>query len=608
MKKSIINRNYSLLVLLLLILYITYLNIPINTNMRGGDSNDTNNPYDSMIPEKLDKMLMKHSSLYAFLNNNFIIYSIITIILLIPALYYGFIQYNIIGVPMIGKDPALVWDEEGAQFLSDFFVLSRQKNGLNPPGTVKVDPAFLNNFDEKAAALINKQKAGIDLFCNIMAPCDICKCAGPDPNFAGNPDMAPIIPYGGPECRTANFTGSIIEGLGPSTTELKGTSDIINNYNQQFDYSHRVFGELPNCCCHIFNRYGVTPTNTSRAAADILTKKGTTGNPVSGNELSQINLLIPGAPPISNTTFPLGLPTELGCEPLSIALFDDGTGSKTLVPANKGNYALAMFQACLSTTPIKTTQPEIRSSDPAVTSSSVNPLSYTPNNLGLAPYDTNMSECFANGVINNTKLASDKGISANFMFRNEALWNEIKPRINKTSIQIVNMTPFMTDPTILTPSTPTWWAQQPNAPRWPTIAPFQGTGVVTSYYYNYTVSYTTTTVNDSVLFGVGAKVTPSGPVPITNTNTDAYSNTTRMEMVIDNYLKEVYLTPVTKPTNIYCTIDISTMDDANKQIDRFLKFGLTAQNDPTYTWGGMTSPTAYPDRYFYPKSGQFIFP
>ena len=50
MKKSIINKNYSLLILVLLILYITYINLPadkINVQSGGGFV-DPNSPFFSM--------------------------------------------------------------------------------------------------------------------------------------------------------------------------------------------------------------------------------------------------------------------------------------------------------------------------------------------------------------------------------------------------------------------------------------------------------------------------------------------------------------------------------------------------------------------------------
>ena len=70
MKKTIFNQNYSLLVLVLLILYITYINIPDNLNMKGGAPN----PYDTFSQENLNKVLMKESVLFSVLYNYWYVY------------------------------------------------------------------------------------------------------------------------------------------------------------------------------------------------------------------------------------------------------------------------------------------------------------------------------------------------------------------------------------------------------------------------------------------------------------------------------------------------------------------------------------------------------
>ena len=69
MKKSILSRNYSLLILVLLILYITFINLPIDkVNMKGGEVVDLNNPYLTMDTDKLIKNLEKFSPIYKYLN------------------------------------------------------------------------------------------------------------------------------------------------------------------------------------------------------------------------------------------------------------------------------------------------------------------------------------------------------------------------------------------------------------------------------------------------------------------------------------------------------------------------------------------------------------
>lgn len=577
MKKSIINRNYSLLALILLILYITYLNIPISSNMTGGGPDS--NPLDSLNEDKLKKHLMKISTVYSILNTYFYVYVTIVVILLGITLYFGYQQYVIQGVPIAGVKPGIDWDNEGTEFLTSFFIMSRQKNGLNPPGAYKIDDKYLVDFDKKAGDFVSGQKIGIDLFCNIVAPCNICACSGPDPNYGHDVSLAPIISYTGPECKGKET----LEGPGAAT---------INDYNLKYDYSHRVKAGLPNCCCHLFNKFGINPNNVSLATITRL-------NAITAEAEEEVNAVLPMIGDITNTTFPLGLPIEIGCEPggEKVASFLDGKpvtdGKPSESTAYNGNYALAMFQSCLSNKPVAYKAATVSGSGNLPVVPNENSNSTEPNK-GIEPYKTNLtgdttanppikSSCFNElGVINTTTLSADKGISANFMFRNEKLWKDIQNRSKTPSSSILDISKYLYGSTppfdITSTASGSWWSEK-GGPSWPAVAPFIGEGVDNTYFYMYT--------------------RPDKPTPI------------RFELKIDRYLQEVYADPVIRPsTNPYCIKPISELNDST--ISAFLNFGISALNDPTFIDNSsgkpVITPTSTKYRYYYPKSGTFVFP
>jgi hypothetical protein len=577
MKKTIINRNYSLLVLILLVLYVTYIIIPNNTNMMGGSSP---NPFDSMDETKLTTHLMKTDSLFNILNKYFTIYIAINVILILASLYFAYFQYAIQGIPAAGIQPVTSWDNSGATFLTDFFLLSRQKLGLNPPN-ITINPDFLKDFDNNAINLVSEQKPGVDLFCNIISPCDICGCTGPDPNYAGDVEDAPIVPYGGPGCVAKE---TFMEGATGSAEPAIPDASVINNYKDKFDYSHRILGNgLPNCCCHLFKKYNI-PSNWPSSKIDDLMKLGAGENPppLKGDELEKLlgDARFAGIDKLPS----LGLPNEIGCEPEKLGEFK-GNDGKT-VKANNGNYALAMFQSCLSNKPNKKVPASISSSDPNNNTSLPADTSITNPNDGKTPYDINIKECFDDaGKINDKRLAADKGISQNFVFRNELLFDEIKKGRKSTTPSSTNKSLDMTK--YIGNFNGTWWKDNAG-PAWPfnILFPDPNNSVSTQYYYTY------------------------------------YSK--RYELKIDNHLQEVYVDPQRKQKNKNCTIEIidiakiksvSNITITQGDVDamkKFIEFGLEAKNDETFMDFSKNPPierkTASKKRYIKKKGGKFIFP
>lgn len=566
MKKSIINRNYSLLILILLILFITYINIPISTNMRGGGEAEEN-PYDKMTPEDLDKNLMEHDSVYKFLNTYYNIYLGILIILLGVAIYFIYDQANLEGLPGV-INPALSWDNEGATFLNTYFGVSREKNKTSPPGSSGLNSNDLAGFDDRVADMIKTVRPGVDLFCNIIAPCNICTCKGPDPSYAGLPSDAPIITYEGVECGPPEQTEHFIEGA-TAKVPVANPAKELKKQREKLGMDHRLFGTIPNCCCHLFNTVGL---DIAKITDDDVLKKfllvgsDKANEPIDNSDLTKflsVKTIADGVyqregPGITsgaynNKTQPIGMAPEVGCEPLE-EIKPLNTPSGSVLP-NNGNFALAMFQACLSNKPIEYKGAAVTTEGEGTTTADVAPDSSKPN-AGKSPLELNKKACALK--LNSpdeleVSLKLDRGMSKNFMHRNKKLMKKIDTIIKNAKLNITNV-PFDIRPYLgkIPNSTNAGpgddkdfirpWAGGP----WPTdkdhIA-FKGNGVVTEYYYKYTD--TNVTPNREIIY----------------------------ELKIDNYLREIYGFPVKtgKQRNESCVTELVATTDTLKL---FLDTGL----------------------------------
>ena len=538
MKKSIINRNYSLLVLILLILFITYVNIPTSSIMKGGSAGTSK--YDSMSKDKLTEELMKSNSLFMVLNKYFYGYVGIIVVLISIAIYYYYQLALVQGIPGL-VTPVVGWDNEGATFLTQYFILDRENKGLNAPGTVKVPPEALKDFNKNTTDLIGNYRSGVDIFCNIVSPCNICECSGPDPKYEGDPADAPTIPYGGSQCKSTaeSFTtvvdGKIVESFAPPTTP----AGKINALRLKLDFSHRRFGGIPKCCCHLFNVIGVDIKTVTDSMATLLTDAGSEKQPTTGNELTpilalsdQTKALIPNVRAIRNTTYPIGIYPEVGCEPS-----EEPEPLKTPsgpVKPNNGNYALAMFQACLSKKPVTYVPAAVTDADAGNEMGTI-PFDSTKPNEGKSPYEVNVAEC----PDYKDKLTTDRGYSSNTIFRNTEFFNAIKNILkqakNKTPVLTFDIKPYIgVLPTASNSSTP--WAGS----AWPVAhAAFKGDGLTTEYYY----------------ISIASK---------------------KYELKIDNYLKEIYAYPIKvgSKRNPYCTIEIKSSDTGGAEASSFLEYGL----------------------------------
>ena len=334
MKKTVLNRNYSLLVLVLLILYVTYINIPDNLSMSGGGADDA----------ALDLKLQKYSVLYKYLSKFFWVYVILVGSLLGYTIYRAFTSDEMFfqGVPLLGYESNFDWDRQGSIFLPAFFNLAKLKYGLFTPGLEPSDPVVAKSFEDDAAVHINdpKNRLAVDVFCNEIVPCNICHCQGPDPNYAGLPSKAPLIYYPGDknnQCHPPSVAEkfiNVVEYLDDPNTPNPGAAII--NHQQMTGISDKHVGMIPNCCCELVHLHikntplNNTPSSTAASreinAANI---SGLTADFIKRSKQAYKNARLMSAE-VANDDGLVGLGSHANCETATKSIQlgqanDDGT-------------------------------------------------------------------------------------------------------------------------------------------------------------------------------------------------------------------------------------------------------------------------------------------
>jgi hypothetical protein len=235
---------------------MTYINLPPDkiNNMTGGAIFDPNNPYLGMDDDELDKHLIEHSIIYLYISKYSWVYWIITVTLFGIAGYFASTQYTIQGIPLLGIEPGITWDVEGMQFLNYFYALSKQKYGLltsqySPNINSTAIDNFERDFDEFVLKDGGNSRTAIDTFCNAVAPCNICNCSGPDPNYAGPYKNAPYLNFEGIDSSSGKSC------VPKNTTNKPSAADAANaiiKMQASRGVSDLIFGRIPNCCCHLW--------------------------------------------------------------------------------------------------------------------------------------------------------------------------------------------------------------------------------------------------------------------------------------------------------------------------------------------------------------------
>jgi hypothetical protein len=329
MKKTILTKNYSLLVLVILILYLTYINLPKTFNiMSGGAVFDPNNPYLGMDDDTLSTKLASISGIYSFLKNYLWVYIIIIVLLASVTAYYASTQYEVQGIPLAGVNPGVSWEGEGPQFINFFYLMAKSKYGLFAPGThgapdneTPAMKTFEEDFDK--FLLYPNALGAIDLYCNIVKPCSTCHCSGPDTNYAGPSASTPMVPYVGIDSGTK-------QSCQPDNSDGGKAGQAIKDYHSKRGVEDKMFGRIPNCCCHLW-------------------QTATGGNVTPETVTNVINTLqIPNAPSGS-----VGIDDSTGCEPVSApSVSGVVNGAPSTIkphtsPSGTNMYVYNMVKACL---------------------------------------------------------------------------------------------------------------------------------------------------------------------------------------------------------------------------------------------------------------------
>lgn len=495
MKKTI-HKNYSLLVLILLILLITFLNLPedkINIQRGGGDDE---NPWSEMDDDKLSNKLAKFSSIYGFLKNYFWVYCGIVGVLLLVAGYYAYNQYSVQGIPAIGYEGGITWDGEGMQFLNFFYIMSREKFGLNPPKTGPMtNPKLLDSFEDDYDKFISTKdgsaRAAVDTFCNVIAPCNTCNCSGPDPNYAGDPVNTPMVRFKG---KDPHFGNCVPKNETKAPSPADAAANIVKMQKKR-GVQDLSFGRIPNCCCQLWKTVLGDKSNFTPAKLEAFLNK------------------LPDK---------IGLSPTTGCEPSqpqkpAKLSGSDGSTVEPHVVDGKNQYIHNMVLSCA----MKVGLPDVTKDT----------YQFGTKNIKIKTLSSGFTAC------SDYDLALDEGVSAAHVAKNASRY--LTPSIGNT--------PKATSPGDVTPdwTSGIWTQTSGSAPKmkitkptdWPSVAPFDQKGIINNYWYTSSSKITYQLTVNNALYEVAAY-----PVKIIDVSVyDTEIKDTTAKAYLDKYLSTAAL-------------------------------------------------------------------
>jgi hypothetical protein len=453
MKKTI-HKNYSLLVLVLLILYMTYINLPPDkiNNMTGGAIIDPNNPYLGMDENELNEHLIAHSAIYSFMFKYSWVYWTITALLFGIAGYYASTQFGIQGIPILGIEPGISWDEEGRQFINYFYVMSKQKYGLitseySSNINSKVMNDFENDFDKFVAKNDGNSRIAIDTFCNAVSPCNICNCAGPDPNYAGTYGNAPKVMF--PGIDSGSGKSCVPKSENPGQPSAADAANAVIKMQKSRGIGDLIFGRIPNCCCHLWK--ALIP-NEANFTATGLQNLINTLQTVTDINMSTSNGCQPAKP---GDTSPLK--GKVNGRDTEIVPYRDANGDNT--------YVFDMVKACIAKNKLTDlTDFQINTTNNRVSTVSQEFLACKTYDLDLdegvtAAHVAKNARKYITPSIGRTPSGTSTGTGLNDVSRSwtSGLWNESGGTAPKISI--------------VKPS------------NWPSVIPFIGRETINSWWY-----------------------------------------------------------------------------------------------------------------------------
>ena len=259
MNNSLINRNTTVLVLIILILGFIFMNLENNKSMTGGD-------VDCELYIPIVKKLMEKDWLYSYTIGSWPGY-IIYIILILVLLYFGFAfgKYQVFmeGLNLPNSSPGgltiLDWAKVG---LFKFYTVRNDTYFYkNSAGSGTTNPLDKEEFTNLVVELSTPAyKPTVHNFCEAIQPCK---------------NITPCACKGSINCNTnivQKFKNVNIEHLGQELT--LADKDLLNKA-ESLKY---FFGILPKCCCLYQTKY--TPAAGLKAGQDNPNHKYLTQIPV----------------------------------------------------------------------------------------------------------------------------------------------------------------------------------------------------------------------------------------------------------------------------------------------------------------------------------------
>lgn len=244
MNNSLINRNTTVLVLIILILGFIFMNLENNKSMTGGG-------VDCELYIPIVKKLIEKDWLYSYTIGSwpgYIIYIILILILLYLGASYARYQVFFEGFNIPNSSPdgftMLDWAKIG---LNKFFVVRNDTYFYrNSPGSGTTAPADQEEFKNLVVELSTPAyKPTVHHFCEAIQPCK---------------NITPCACKGSTNCNTSivqKFKNVNIEHLGEELTPAD--KDLLNKA-ESLKY---FFGIMPKCCC----LYQKKLTKTGKAGA-----------------------------------------------------------------------------------------------------------------------------------------------------------------------------------------------------------------------------------------------------------------------------------------------------------------------------------------------------
>jgi hypothetical protein len=436
--------------------------------MKGGEVVDLNNPYLTMDADKLVKHLEKFSPLYKYLNKYIYVYIGIIVVLFGILGYYVYQQFVFQGIPIAGIPPGITWDQSGMQFINYFYLTAKERYGLfspSVPPTMNPDVVanFETDFDNFILTDNGKARTAIDTFCNIISPCNMCNCMGPDPNYAGPSASTPKVLYKGKDTITNKECSPT--NPNPGKPDPSDGAKNVNLMQKKRGVSDLIFGRIPNCCCHLWKNALGDASNFTKTGLE----KYINGMATSTDEDHGISSST-GCEPANP-----GNPAKLGGndadgKPITVQPHVDGVINK---------YMFNMVTACIA----KSKLTDLDNLTYGSTNNKVSNLS--PEFMSCANYDVDLDEGISPGFVakNMTKFVTP---SLGNVPSSDNL-GSVTDNYDAPSRSYKKTGPQWTDGvwTQTTGQAPKITAVKPS--DWPTVDPFivpkKGTKTINNYWY-----------------------------------------------------------------------------------------------------------------------------